>query len=207
MTRTRKKFLIIVLLVSCLLPACRTAPPCKINQESQQATPNIILLCGMHLLFMKWDYEINQKQLHLLYTYNHEEIRQSARELYKEMRPKMDSQSWYLPIHKDFDKNSEGYYYGLWEDKKTVTLPTAIRQINPNYIIVNTDYIRIEFGGGLAGHYGYCVYEEGKSPQRPFSRPPLIDGLWYYGSEPKRTSPGLNLASFMLLLPLVVPLI
>lgn len=120
----------------------------------------------------------------------------SCMELYAENRERSDSECSYNPVEiveagyvlleEMRDKISESRPFIIIFLKRSdseiisANVPQPIKQLNPNYVMIFNNYIRIELGG-FENHYGYFICDEEYCSDKVKTSRKIIPGLYCYG--------------------------
>jgi hypothetical protein len=121
----------------------------------------------------KTDLDNNRRKI--IYEIDHNKLIEACRKLMSEaMEGKWDAGEYYL---RDIEDRSVVY------KNKVEKMPQEIIELEPAYILITEDKVRIEMHGGIV-HFGITVsYSNNLEPkgyEKYFGNKQLIEGLWYY---------------------------
>ena len=115
--------------------------------------------------------QIEQKQQAILYHPNHQAILNACAQIHANARSFRRNPDWHNMAPNDFSK----------PDPSDPGIPSIIKTLKPAYIDIDTNFVRLEMGGGFY-HYGIEAFFNGAAGQ---GTKRLVPGLWYYAEDGK----------------------
>ncbi|MHC4552849.1 MAG: hypothetical protein ACYSUT_08815 [Planctomycetota bacterium] len=148
----------------------------------------ITLLCFIASCSSKPALEVSNAQANIEGSSHEERILKAGRALLEDIRAKHSEGQVFFDMisgENQLERISTHNKAILRGYNESINLPEVIGNLNPKYICITQNSVRVEFVGGFDNPdvYGYFIYAEGSGPPSGSTFTEIIPGLWSYGIE------------------------